>query len=68
MDNKDLENEIAKIKEMFQNAIISDEKMNVKIVSYCLSTIFNKLKLQKNNEIKKCFVYVRKYECPYIYT
>ena len=44
---------IAKIKEMFQNAIISDEKMNVKIVSYCLSTIFNKLKLQKNNEIKK---------------
>lgn len=44
---------MAKIKELFQNVIISDEKMNVKIVSYCLSTIYNKLKTQRNNEVKK---------------
>lgn len=46
-------NKIAKIKELFQNVIISDSKMNVKIVSYCLTIFFNKIKLQKNNDVKK---------------
>ena len=46
-------NKMAKIKELFQNVIISDEKMNVKIVSYCLTTLFNKIRTKKNNDITK---------------
>ncbi|EOT2912336.1 RNA-directed DNA polymerase [Clostridium perfringens] len=44
---------MAKIKELFQNVIISDSKMSVKIVSYCLSILFNKLNSQENGTIKK---------------
>lgn len=47
------QNKVAKIKELFQDVIISDSKMNVKIVSYSLSTFINKLTFQSNDEYKK---------------
>lgn len=44
---------VSKLKDMFQSVIISDEKMNVKIVSYCFSFIYNKLLNYTSNKIKK---------------
>lgn len=43
----------SKCKELFQNILINNIQYNVKVVSYCLSTILNKIANRKNNEIKK---------------
>lgn len=44
---------VSKLKELFQSVIISDEKMNVKIVSYCFSFLYNKFINCTSNKIKK---------------
>ncbi|WP_455795976.1 RNA-directed DNA polymerase [Clostridium butyricum] len=46
-------NKFAKIKELFQDVVIRNKDYNVKVVSYCLSTIFNKLSHRNFNEINK---------------
>ena len=44
---------VSKLKDMFQTVIVSDEKMNVKIVSYCFSFIYRKFFGCISNESKK---------------
>jgi len=46
-------NKFSKIKELFQNMLINNMDYNVKVVSYCLSTILNKVANRKYNELKK---------------
>lgn len=47
------DNKFSKVKELFQNMLINNMSYNVKIVSYCLSTILNKVAHRNHNELEK---------------
>lgn len=46
-------NKFSKRKELFQNMIIKNIDYNVKVVSYCLSAILNKISSRQYNNLKK---------------